>query len=154
LQLREKQKVKKIYGLLERQFRLYFRRASQIKGVTGHILLSMLERRLDNVIFRLGFATSRPQARLLVLHGFVFVNDKKVDIPSYQVNINEQIKVKAGEAGLKRIKETLEITKSIGVPAWLSINEAEFKGTVIRLPERDDVQFPIKEQLIVELYSK
>lgn len=154
LQLREKQKVKKIYGLFERQFRLYFQRATKIKGVTGHILLEMLERRLDNVIFRFGFASSRPQARQLVRHGLVLVNGRKVDIPSYQVNINDEIKLKTDAAGAKRIKEVLEASKDRGIPAWLNLQEAQLKGTVTRLPQRDDVQMPIKEQLIIELYSK
>ena len=154
LQLREKQKVKKMYGLLERQFRLYFQRATKIKGITGHILLGMLERRLDNVIFRLRFASSRHQARQMVCHGIVLVNEKKVDIPSYQVKINDQIKIMPDEAGIKHIKEILESTKERGVPAWLNLQEALFKGTVVKLPQRDDVGFPIKEQLIIELYSK
>lgn len=154
VQLREKQKVKKIYGILERQFRLYFQRATKIKGVTGHILLSMLERRLDNVIFKLRLAATRQQARQMVMHGLVCVNDKKIDIPSYQVDLNDQISVRVKEAGIKRIKEYLEATKDQGMPGWLSLNETELKGTVVRIPNRDDIQFPIKEQLIVELYSK
>lgn len=154
LQLREKQKVKKIYGLLERQFRLYFQRSAKTKGVTGHILLAMLERRLDNVVFQLRFADSRPQARQLVRHGIVFVNDKKTDIPSYQVKVGDQIQIKAAEAALKRFKEIMDISKDRGVPKWLALDEAQFKGNVIRLPERNDTQFPIKEQLIIELYSK
>lgn len=154
IQLREKQKVKKIYGILENQFRLYFRKASRIKGVTGHILLSMLERRLDNVVFRFRIASSRLQARQMVCHGLVSVNNRKVDIPSYQVKPNDEIKIKTKEAMVKRIKEYLDSTKDQGVPAWLSLDEAQLKGNVLRLPARDDVQFPIKEQLIVELYSK
>lgn len=154
VQLREKQKVKKIYGIFERQFRLYFYRATKIKGITGHILLEMLERRLDNVIFRLCLASSRPQARQLVRHGLVLVNGRKVDIPSYQVNINDEIKIKTDEAGAKRIKEVLEASKERGIPAWLHLQEDQLKGTVTRLPQRDDVQMPIKEQLIIELYSK
>jgi len=154
VQLREKQKVKRIYGILERQFRLYFQRAAKIKGVTGHILLSMLERRLDNVVFRLRLASTRQQSRQMVYHGLVSVNSKKVDIPSYQVRLNDEIKIMTNETGAKRIKESLEITKGQAVPKWLSLNANELKGAVVRLPERDDVQFPIKEQLIVELYSK
>ena len=154
VQLREKQKVKKIYGLLERQFRLYFQRATQIKGVTGHILLRLLEQRLDNVIFRLRIAATRPQARQMVYHGLIFVNGQKVDIPSYQVDVNDQVAIMTDEAGAKRIKEGLAQTKDQPVPSWLSLNENELKGTVVRLPQRDDIQFPIKEQLIVELYSK
>lgn len=154
VQLREKQKVKRIYGILERQFRLYFQRAAKIKGVTGHILLSMLERRIDNVVFRLRLASTRQQARQMVYHGLITVNSKKVDIPSYQVNVNNQISVITDEAGVKRIKESIEATKDQGVPGWLTLNENELKGIVVRLPNRDDIRFPIKEQLIVELYSK
>lgn len=154
VQLREKQKVKKIYGILERQFRLYFQRATKIKGVTGHILLQMLERRLDNVVFRLRFVRTRPEARQIVRHGLVLVNGRKVDIPSCQVNVNDEIKIRTDEAGAKRVKEIIEATKEQGVPGWLSLNESELKGTVTRLPQRDDVQIPIKEQLIIELYSK
>lgn len=154
VQMREKQKVKRIYGILERQFRLYFQRSTKIKGVTGHILLSMLERRLDNVVFRLRLASTRQQARQMVYHGLVSVNSNKVDIPSYQVRLNEEIRVRADEALAKRIKELFETTKDQAVPGWLSLNENELKGTIVRLPERDDIQFPIKEQLIVELYSK
>jgi small subunit ribosomal protein S4 len=154
LQLREKQKVKKIYGLLERQFRLYFQRAAKTKGVTGHILLAMLERRLDNVVFQFRFAESRPQARQMVRHGAVFVNDKKIDIPSYQVKAGDQIQIKAKEPALKRIKEIVDASKDRGVPKWLSLDEGQLKGNVIRLPGRDDIQLPIKEQLIIELYSK
>lgn len=154
LQLREKQKVKKIYGILERQFRLYFLKASKTKGVTGHILLEMLERRLDNLVFRLRFAYSRLEARQMVRHGLVMVNSNKVDIPSYQVKVNDEIKIKAGQAAVKHIKEILESTKQQGTPAWLSLQDSELKGVVTRLPQRDDVQIPIKEQLIIELYSK
>jgi small subunit ribosomal protein S4 len=114
----------------------------------------MLERRLDNVVFRLRFASSRPAARQMVLHGTVFVNDRKVDIPSYQVKANDQIAVKTNEAGVKRIKELLESTKDLGVPSWLALKEDELKATVIKLPQRDDVGIPIKEQFIIELYSK
>ncbi len=154
IQLREKQKAKRIYGLLERQFRLYFQRASKIKGVTGHILLSMLERRLDNVIFRMCLASSRSQARQMVRHGIIFVNDRKVDIPSYQVKLNDQIQVKASESYIKNIKEIIEANKDRGIPGWLTLDPAIAKGSVTRMPQRDDIQFPIKEQLIVELYSK
>jgi len=154
VQLREKQKVKKIYGLLEGQFRLYFKKAAQIKGVTGHILLRLLEQRLDNVVFRLRLASTRRQARQMVYHGLVFVNDQKVDISSYQVELNDMVSVKTDEAGVKRIKEYIAETKDQGIPSWLSLDANELKGTVVKLPQRDDVQFPIKEQLIVELYSK
>ena len=154
VQLREKQKVKKMYGLLERQFRLYFERSTKIKGVTGHILLSMLETRLDNVVFRLRFGSSIAQARQMVCHGLVFINDNKVDIPSCHVAVNDKITVKTTPEGIKRIKESMEQTKERGVPSWLNLQENELIGTVVRLPQRDDIQFPIKEQLIIELYSK
>lgn len=154
VQLREKQKVKKIYGILEKQFRLYFQHAARIKGVTGHILLRMLECRLDNVVFRLRFAPTRLKARQMVQHGLVRVNINKVDIPSYQVHVNDEISVKADESLIKNIRESMELTKDQGVPSWLKLNEGELKGAVVKLPERDDIQFPIKEQLIVELYSK
>jgi len=154
LQLREKQKVKKIYGLLERQFRLYFKRANRRKGVTGHILLQMLECRLDNVIFRMGAGASRKQARQIVLHGFIRVNDRKVNIPSYIVKANDVISINAREEKQKFIKEIKETTKDRGIPAWLQVDASGLNAKVARLPERDDVQFPIQEQLIVELYSK
>ncbi|OIO80072.1 MAG: 30S ribosomal protein S4 [Candidatus Omnitrophica bacterium CG12_big_fil_rev_8_21_14_0_65_43_15] len=154
LQLREKQKVKKVYGVLERQFRLYFQRATRIKGVTGHILLSMLERRLDNVVFRLRMSPTRQQARQMVCHGRVCVNGKKVDIPSYQVGLNARINLKLDEAGIKKVRECLEASKDQSIPPWLNLNETDLTGSVVKLPQRDDIQLPIKEQLIVELYSK
>jgi len=154
LQLREKQKVKRIYGLLEKQFRLYFKRANRAKGVTGHILLQMLECRLDNVVFRMGLALSRKQARQIVRHGAVCVNERKVNIPSYMVRPGDSIQTKVKEKTQKLIKDTLELTKDRGTPTWLEVDAANLKAKVTRLPKRDDVQFPINEQLIVELYSK
>ena len=154
LQLREKQKVKRIYGVLERQFRRTFDRASQQKGVVGETLLIMLERRLDNTVYRLGFATSRAQARQLVSHGHVRVDDRKLDIASYEVRVGEQISLspKAGKNGF--VVEALEAVKGRGVPRWLEMDSEAVKGKVLTLPSRDDVNFPIQEQLIVELYSK
>jgi small subunit ribosomal protein S4 len=154
LQLREKQKVKRIYGLLEKQFRLTFERASQEKGVVGETLLSMLERRLDNVAYRLGFANSRSQARQMVTHGHLRVNDRKVDIPSYQVQVGEVISLAARQAKNVFVAEAQEDAKSRGVPKWLELDAAALKGKVLSLPTREDVNFPIQEQLIVELYSK
>ena len=154
LQLREKQKVKRIYGLFEKQFRFYFQRAAKSRGITGHVLLQLLERRLDNVVFKLRFASSLAQARQMVCHGLIFVNDRKVDISSYHVKPNDEIKVKTDEAGIKLLKEILEITKERALPSWLNLDQLQLKGFVTKLPERDDIQFPIKEQLIVELYSK
>ncbi|MCK5408416.1 MAG: 30S ribosomal protein S4 [Candidatus Krumholzibacteria bacterium] len=154
LQLREKQKVKRMYGVLERQFRRYFAIASRSKGVTGKVLLQQLERRLDNVIFRLMFALSHTQARQIVRHGAVTVNGSRVDIPSYSVQQGDAIEIR-GRAGTKKmIRTNLEISKDRGAPAWLEVDAANLKGKVTRLPDRDDIQMPIQEQLIVELYSK
>lgn len=154
MQLREKQKVKRIYGVLEKQFRRYFHTAAKSKGVTGKILLQLLERRLDNVVFRMGLATSRAQGRQVVRHNFILVNSKRVNIPSYLVDKDDIVEVKAKEKALDKIKENLELSKERTVPSWLEFKPAEFKARVLRLPEKDDIQAPIQEQLIVELYSK
>ncbi len=154
LQLREKQKAKKLYGVLERQFRQTFQIASRAKGVTGEKLLELLERRLDNVVYRLGFATSRPQARQIVRHGHVKVNAHRVDIPSFEVKPGQEIRLAGGEKLLKLVKDNLELTKERSVPPWLNRHPTEFSGSVVGMPTRADVQFPIQEQLIVELYSK
>lgn len=154
LQLREKQKVKRIYGVLEGQFRNYFARAASAKGVTGTTLLQYLERRLDNVVFQLGLATSRSEARQIVGHGFVYVNDKPVNIPSYLVAIHDEIELKMKNSGVKNVKENVEASSSRNTPAWLQADRDHFKGKVVRFPEREDIQFPVNEQLIVELYSR
>jgi len=154
LQLREKQKVKRMYGVLERQFRKYFKIASKSKGVTGKVLMQLLERRLDNVVFRLGVGISRSQARQIVRHNFVYVNSKRVNIPSYLIDKDDTINIKAKEKAGNKLKENLEVSKSRAVPAWLEFNAKEMAAKVVRLPEKDDVQHPIEEQLIVELYSK
>jgi len=154
LQLREKQKVKRMYGVREKQFRKYFKLASKSKGVTGKILLQLLERRLDNVIFRMGAAISRPQARQLVRHNFVYVNSKRVNIPSFLIASGDTLEVKAKEKAQKKIAEILETSKDRTVPSWLDFNRQELKAKVTRLPEKDDIQHIIEEQLIVELYSK
>lgn len=154
VQLREKQKVKRIYGVLEKQFRRYFKIASRTKGVTGKVLLQQLERRLDNVVFRLGLAVSRAQARQIVRHNQINVNSRRVNIPSYQVDKDDLIQIKTKEKALNKIKENLEATKDTTVPAWLEFNRSELSGKVMRLPEKEDIQQPIQEQLIVELYSK
>ena len=154
LQLREKQKVKRIYGVLEGQFRGYFFRAAKAKGVTGTTLLQYLERRLDNVIFQLGFATSRSEARQIVSHGFVFVNDKSVNIPSFLVKPNDEIELKFKKTGLKNVKENIEASAGRTLPAWLKVDHEHFKARVLRLPQREDIQFPVNEQLIIELYSR
>lgn len=154
LQLREKQKVKRIYGLYEKQFRNYFHKAVRKKGVTGSILLQYLERRLDNVIYQLGFCTSRSQARQFVGHGFVKVNDRRVNIPSFLVKPNDEITMSFNKTGKKTIEENVELTKDRATPSWLDHDKAHFKAKVSRLPEREDVAFPVNEQLIVELYSR
>ena len=154
LQLREKQKLKRIYGLLERQFRNYFEKAAQRKGVTGTTLLQYLERRLDNVVFQLGFATSRREARQLVGHGFVYVNDQSVNIPSFLVKPNDEITLKFQKTGQKAVAENIETTKDRTIPAWLEVDHTHYKAKIKRLPEREDISYPIKEQLIVELYSR
>jgi small subunit ribosomal protein S4 len=154
LQLREKQKVKRIYGVLERQFRRTFDRATQQKGVVGETLLIMLERRLDNTVYRLGFGSSRPQARQLVSHGHVRVNGRKVDIPSYEVKVGDAIALSTRAAKNGFVLEAVEAVKGRGMPRWLELNAEQMTGKVVALPARDDVNFPIQEQLIVELYSK
>jgi len=154
VQLREKQKVKWIYGVLERQFRKYFEIAARTKGVTGRILLQLLERRLDNVIFRMGLAISRPQARQVVRHNFIYVNSKRVNIPSYLIDKDDVIELKAKEKAAKKIKDNMELSKDKTVPAWLEFNAAGLKAKVLRLPEKEDSDSTIQEQLIVELYSK
>ncbi len=154
MQLREKQKAKRIYGVLERQFEKYFTLAASLKGVTGHILLQLLERRLDNVIFRFCFTYSRQQARQFVRHNHVLVNGKKVNIPSYSVAAGDVITVKGKEKTLKQISEIRKDLKDRAVPKWLECEKEALKGTVKHLPAREDLDFSIEEQLIVELYSK
>lgn len=154
LQLREKQKVRRMYGVLERQFRRYFDTASKTKGVTGKVLLQLLERRLDNVIFRMGIGVSRTQARQIVRHNFVYVNAVRVNIPSYLIDKDDLIEVKAKDKAKNKLKENLDLSKDRTVPSWLEFDAKEFKAKVNRLPEKDDIQLPIEEQLIVEFYSK
>ncbi len=153
-QLREKQKVKRIYGVLEKQFRNYFHKASLKKGITGEILLSFLEKRIDNVVYRLGFATSRPQARQLVTHGHILVNGKKVDVPNYQVRADDEISVSLKTTKNVFVEQAVESAKGRGIPEWLELDRDNFKGKVLREPRRSDILYPINEQLIVELYSK
>jgi len=154
LQLREKQSVKRIYGVMERQFRKYFEIASKSKGVTGKVLLQLLERRLDNVIFRMGLGVSRAQARQIVRHNMVFVNDKRVNIPSFLIEKDDTIQLRTKEKASKKIKEITELTKDRTVPGWLQYDAANWSAKVVRLPEKEDIQQQIQEQLIVELYSK
>jgi len=154
VQLKEKQKVKRIYGVLERQFRKYFKIASKTKGVTGKVLLQLLERRLDNVVFRMGLGISRSQARQIVRHNLIAVNSQRVNIPSYLVDKDDVIEIKSKDKVKIKIKDNLELSKDRTVPSWLEFSAAEMKGKVLRLPEKTDIQQPIQEQLIVELYSK
>ena len=153
LQLREKQKARRAYGLLEGQFFRTYERAANMKGVTGENLLSLLERRLDNVVYRAGFAASRPQARQLVLHGHFQVNGKKVDIPSYEVDQNDVITVKVKSKEMELFKAAREGSSRV-VPKWLTVNADELTVTVSALPARDDIDFSIQENMIVEFYSR
>ena len=155
IQLREKQKVKRMYGVLERQFKRYFSVAQKAKGVTGQMLLETLERRLDNVLYRMGFATSRREGREMVRHRAVTINGQLVDIPSHPVKVGDIIQVGANRAGQgQRIKDNLERTKDRPGPAWIQIDVKQLKGVIVRAPQKDDIGLPIQEQLIVELYSK
>jgi small subunit ribosomal protein S4 len=154
IQLREKQRVRKSYGILEKQFKLYFKKAEQKKGVTGTNLLRLLELRLDNIIFRLGFALSRNNARQLVRHSFFSVNGKKVNIPSYLVKEGDVIEIRNNEKREKVIKDNIELTQSRENVEWLEVDEKILKGIVKRVPEREDISEAIQEHFIIELYSK
>jgi small subunit ribosomal protein S4 len=153
IQLREKQKVKRIYGLAERQFRGYYHKAVRMKGVTGENLLQLLERRLDNVVYRLGFASDHAEARQLVRHAHFRVNGHKVNIPSFLCRANDTIEVKEGSKKVTRVLESLGAVDRRGVPKWLELDKDAFKGKLTSLPSREDLTLPIREQLIVELYS-
>ena len=154
LQLREKQKARRLYGVLERQFRNYFHKASEAKGVTGEVLLQMLERRLDNVVYRLGFALSHHQARQLVRHGHFTVNGRKVDIPSFLVKAGDEVGVRERSRKLPVVMTSLEQRKGQWVPEWLELSTEKMAGRVLNIPTRQSITVPINEQLIVELYSK
>jgi len=155
IQLREKQKVKRMYGVLERQFKRYFGIAQKAKGVTGQMLLEMLERRLDNVLYRMNFATSRHEGRQLVRHRAVTVNGRLVDIPSYSIQVGDVIQIASSRNGIAAlVKQNLERTKDRPASAWIQVEAEQLKGVVVRLPQKDDIGLPIQEQLIVELYSK
>ena len=154
LQLREKQKVKRIYGVLERQFRLYFKEADRRKGITGENLLVMLERRLDNVAYSLGFAASRAQARQLVRHGHIQVDGKKTTIPSYQVKPGQAVAVRENSRKNELIRASVDTARGRGVPDWMELDAENFTGRMVSLPTREDIKLPIQEQLIVELYSR
>jgi small subunit ribosomal protein S4 len=154
LQLREKQKTKRIYFTQEGQFRNYFEKAARAKGVTGEMLLQQLERRLDNVVYRLGFALSRRQARQLVRHGHVHVDGRKVNIPSYEVDIGEEIAIRESSRKLPILEQAKDFASHQNAPNWLNIDRDNYQGRVVALPKREDIQLPVNEQLIVELYSK
>jgi small subunit ribosomal protein S4 len=153
-QLREKQKVKRIYGVLERQFRRYYYRAEKQKGITGTNLLILLECRLDSIIYRMGFASSRKQARQLIRHSHFLVNSKKVSIPSYQVKVGDVVQVHEGSQKIPQILEAVETVVRRGIPNWTEVDKDSFKGTLKAFPNREDLTMPIQEQLIIELYSK
>jgi small subunit ribosomal protein S4 len=154
IQLREKQKVKRMYGLSEKQFHLFFERAERLKGVTGTNLLVLLERRLDNVVYRLGFTNSRAQGRQFVLHNHFLINGKKVNIPSFLVKVGDSIKVKEASQKISAIAGSLEAVVRRGIPQWLELEKEQYTGVVNGFPVREDITMPIQEQLIVELYSK
>lgn len=154
LQLREKQKVKRIYGVLEKQFRRYFSIAARKKGVTGETLLQLLEQRLDNTVYRLGFAESRRQARQVVRHGMVMVNDKKVDIPSYTLKAGDKIGIQDRFKENPVLKRSVESLQKRGVPEWLEVDATTLSGAFKKIPTKDEIALPVQEQLIVELYSK
>jgi len=153
-QLREKQKVRRIYGILEKQFRGYFQEADRMRGVTGENLLSLLERRLDNAVYRLGFASSRTEARILVRHCHFTLNGRKVNIPSIQCRVGDVIELREKSRNIACINEALEAVVRRGLPQWLELNKDACKGVVKALPIREDITLPIQEQLVVELYSK
>jgi small subunit ribosomal protein S4 len=154
IQLREKQKVKRIYGVLEDQFRHYFEAAERQRGITGETLLQLLERRLDNVVYRLGLATSRAQARQLVRHGHFLINGKRVDIPSYSVRAGDVVAVRQSSQKNPAIAHAIEEVKGRGIPGWLTFDAGDQAGKILSLPTREQINLPVQEQLIVELYSK
>ena len=154
LQLREKQKMKRIYGILERQFRTYFKMAAGQKGITGESLVRLLEQRLDNVVHRLGFGASRAQARMLIGHGHIQVNGRRVTIPSYLLRAGDAVEVAPASRDREAIKAALEGAKKRRVPSWLELDAANFKGMVRTLPSKEEMAIPVQEQLVVALYSK
>lgn len=154
IQLREKQKVKRMYGLLEKQFRRTFDLAARVKGITGETLLTLLERRLDNVTYRLGFGSSRADARMLIRHGHILVNGRRVTIPSYAVSAGDVLSVKERSRQMERVLSALEGSQRRGIPEWVELDREAFSGKIKVLPNRSDVTAPINEKLIVELYSK
>jgi small subunit ribosomal protein S4 len=154
IQLREKQKVKRMYGLSEKQFRLLFEKAERMKGITGTNLLILLENRLDNIVYRMGFVNSRTQGRHFVRHNHFLINGKKVNIPSYQVRVGDRVEVREKSKKMQAISDALEAVVRRGLPRWFEIEKENFAGVMKAVPEREDITMPIQEQLIVELYSK
>jgi small subunit ribosomal protein S4 len=154
IQLREKQKARRIYGILEKQFRIYFKKAASQKGVTGEVLLQTLERRLDNAIYRMGFASNRREARQLLRHGHFLVNGRRVDIPSFLLKAGDVVEVREDSRNLQAITESIAVAEHRGMPGWIETDAQNFKGKFVRVPLRDEMQLPVSEQLIVELYSK
>lgn len=154
IQLREKQKVRNIYGILEKQFRRYFHNAERKKGVTGELLLQILEMRLDNMAYRMGFAPNRTSARQLVTHGHFIVNGRKVSIPSYILQVGDIVEIKESSREVLIVKDSLSKIEHRGIPAWVEIDFQNFKGKVLQIPTKEEMQIPAQEQLIVELYSK
>jgi small subunit ribosomal protein S4 len=154
VRLREKQKVKRYYGLLERQFMKYFHRAERAKGNTGEILLQLLERRLDNVVYKLNFAPSRKAARQLISHGHIYVNGRKINVGDYTIKVGDKLTVKGSERSVKRIKQHLESNPNFTAQSWLQLDREKPQATVVAVPARDDVQIPVEEQLVVEFCSR
>ncbi|MEI6609680.1 MAG: 30S ribosomal protein S4 [Deltaproteobacteria bacterium] len=154
VQLREKQKLKRLYGLLEKQFRGYFKKADQQKGITGTNLLIFLERRMDNMIFRMGLCNSRVEARQLISHGHFLINGKAVNIPSYLLKAGDEVSVKESSRKITRVLEAMETVARRGMPHWLELDKENFKASIKMLPVREDLTMPVQEQLVVELYSK
>ena len=154
IQLREKQKVRKTYGLLERKFRRYFQEAERKKGITGEVLLQLLESRLDNIVYRMGFTSNRRKARQLVNHGHFLVNGKRVTLPSYETKAGDTVEVDESSRDIPEILDSLSKAEHRGIPAWVEIDSGNMKGKILNIPSREEIQLPVKEQLIVELYSK
>jgi small subunit ribosomal protein S4 len=154
IQLREKQKVRKMYGLLERQFRRYFFEAERRKGITGEVLLQLIESRLDTMLFRMGFAPNRRRARQLIGHGHIMVNGKEVNLPSYTIKAGDLVEIKESSRDMPEIVDSMAKSEHRGIPGWVEVDSANFRGKVVHIPSRDEIQLPVQEQLIVELYSK
>lgn len=154
IQLREKQKTRKMYGLLERQFRKYFHEAERKKGITGEVLLQLIEGRLDTIVFRMGFSPNRRRARQLIGHGHILVNGREVNLPSFAVKGGDEVEIKQSSREMPEIVDSMAKSEHRGIPAWVEVDAANFRGKVLHIPSRDEMQLPVQEQLIVELYSK